>query len=252
MNTFLAGSIASLIAGLATSVGAMPIFFTKKVDEKFMDAILGFAAGVMLAATSFSLLVPAIEMADGKIFGIFLVGAGIILGGIFLDVIDKNIPHFHTMGGYEGRNSRMSKLILFIIAITIHNFPEGLAVGVSFGAGNLSDGLAIAIGIGLQNIPEGFAVAFPLIAEGVSKKKAFLITLLTGIVEPVGGIIGAGIVQVARPILPLALSFAAGAMLFVISDEIIPETHTKSTARVATYGVLIGFVVMMLFDILLG
>ncbi|MDF2672492.1 MAG: gufA [Clostridiales bacterium] len=252
MSTFVLGSLASLIAGLATATGAIPIFFTKKVNEKFMDTILGFAAGVMLAATSFSLLIPALDIAKGNIFLIFLVAAGVLIGGIFLDVIDKNIPHFHTMGGFEGRSSRMNKLILFILAITIHNFPEGLAVGVSFGAGNVKDGLAIAIGIGLQNIPEGFAVAFPLLAEGVSRKKAFLITLLTGIVEPVGGVIGAGVVQIAKPILPFALAFAAGAMLFVISDEIIPETHKKETARAATYGVIIGFVIMMLFDVLLG
>lgn len=252
MNSFALGSLASLITGLATATGALPIFFTKGVNEKFMDTILGFAAGVMLAATSFSLLIPALDIAKGNIFLVLLVAAGVLIGGIFLDLIDKNVPHFHTMAGLEGRSSRMNKLMLFILAITIHNFPEGLAVGVSFGAGNVNDGLAIAIGIGLQNIPEGFAVAFPLIAEGVSKKKAFLITLLTGIVEPVGGVIGAGVVQVAKPILPFALAFAAGAMLFVISDEIIPETHNKETARTATYGVMIGFVVMMLFDVLLG
>lgn len=252
MNSFALGSLASLITGLATATGAIPIFFTKRVNEKFMDTILGFAAGVMLAATSFSLLIPAIDIAKGNILLVLLIAAGVLSGGVFLDVIDKNIPHFHTLGGFEGRSSRMNKLLLFILAITIHNFPEGLAVGVSFGGGNINDGLAIAIGIGLQNIPEGFAVAFPLIAEGVSKKKALLITLLTGIVEPVGGIIGAGIVQVAKPILPFALAFAAGAMLFVISDEIIPETHKKETYRTATYGILIGFVVMMLFDVLLG
>lgn len=252
MNSFALGSLASLITGLATATGALPIFFTKGVNEKFMDTILGFAAGVMLAATSFSLLIPALDIAKGNIFLVLLVAAGVLIGGIFLDLIDKNVPHFHTMAGFEGRSSRMNKLMLFILAITIHNFPEGLAVGVSFGAGNVNDGLAIAIGIGLQNIPEGFAVAFPLIAEGVSKKKAFLITLLTGIVEPIGGVIGAGVVQVAKPILPFALAFAAGAMLFVISDEIIPETHNKETARTATYGVMIGFVVMMLFDVLLG
>lgn len=252
MSSFVLGSLASLITGLATSTGAIPIFFTKKVNEKFMDTILGFAAGVMLAATSFSLLIPAIGIAKGNILSVFLVAAGVLTGGVFLDVIDKNIPHFHTLRGFEGRSSRMNKLLLFILAITIHNFPEGLAVGVSFGAGNINDGLAIAIGIGLQNIPEGFAVAFPLIAEGVSRKKAFLITLLTGIVEPVGGVIGAGIVQVSKPILPFALAFAAGAMLFVISDEIIPETHKKETYRTATYGILIGFIIMMLFDVLLG
>jgi ZIP family zinc transporter len=252
MSTFVLGSLASLIAGLATSTGAIPILFTKKVDEKFMDTILGFAAGVMLAATSFSLLIPALEIAGKNVFMVLLVAAGVLSGGVFLDIIDKNVPHFHTLKGFEGRSSRMNKLILFILAITIHNFPEGLAVGVSFGAGNISDGIAIAIGIGLQNIPEGFAVAFPLIAEGVDKKKAFLITLITGMVEPVGGVIGAGIVQIAQPILPFALAFAGGAMLFVISDEIIPETHKKESYRTATYGVLIGFVVMMLFDVLLG
>lgn len=252
MSTFALGSIASIITGLATAIGAIPIFFTKGVNEKFMDTILGFAAGVMLAATSFSLLIPALDIAHGNIYLVLLVAAGVISGGIFLDVIDKNVPHFHTLGGFEGRSSRMNKLILFILAITIHNFPEGLAVGVSFGAGSINDGIAIAIGIGLQNIPEGFAVAFPLIAEGVSKKKAFLITLFTGLVEPIGGIIGAGTVQIARPILPFALAFAAGAMLFVISDEIIPETHKRETYRTATYGIMIGFVVMMLFDVLLG
>ncbi len=252
MSSFILGSLASLITGLATATGAIPIFFTKSVNEKFIDTILGFAAGVMLAATSFSLLLPALDIAKGNIFLVLLVAAGVLAGGVFLDIIDKNVPHFHTLGGFEGRSSRMNKLILFILAITIHNFPEGLAVGVSFGGGNINDGLAIAIGIGLQNIPEGFAVAFPLIAEGVSKKKAFLITLLTGIVEPIGGIFGAGVVQVAKPILPFALAFAAGAMLFVISDEIIPETHKKETYRTATYGILIGFVVMLLFDVLLG
>ncbi|TDT60940.1 ZIP family metal transporter [Fonticella tunisiensis] len=252
MGIFGIGALASLLAGLSTSLGAIPVFFTKKVDEKFLDSILGFAAGVMLAATSFSLILPAIEMGENKLFTVIIVSLGIIIGGVFIDLIDKNIPHFHTIGGYEGRNSRLSKLMLFIIAITIHNFPEGLAVGVSFGGGSVKDGIAIAVGIGLQNIPEGFAVALPLLGGGASKKKAFLITLLTGIVEPVGGIIGAGIVRIARPVLPFALAFAAGAMLFVISDEIIPETHSKATARSATFGVLIGFVVMMIFDVMLG
>lgn len=252
MVIFNSGLLGSIIAGMATALGAIPIFFTKKVNEEFMDIILGFAAGVMLSATSFSLLIPAIGMCDGNIKSMFIVAAGVLAGGIFLDVIDKNIPHFHAIGGFEGRESRLSKIILFILAITIHNFPEGLAVGVTFGSGSIKDGIAIAVGIGLQNIPEGFAVAFPLISEGVSKRKAFTITLITGLVESIGGVTGLLIARIGKSVLPFSLAFAAGAMLFVISDEIIPETHKKSSYRKATYGVLIGFVVMMLFDTLLS
>lgn len=251
MNQFWLGTLASLIAGTATAIGAIPIFFTKELSKKYTDALLGFSAGVMLASSSFSLLIPALEIANYDPFKIFIVCAGVLSGGIFLGLIDKVVPHFHTRMGYEGRSSRLNKVILFIIAITIHNFPEGLAVGVSFSAGNFKDGLAIAIGIGLQNIPEGTAVAFPLVSEGVSKKKAFFITLLTGLVEAVGGVIGALLVQLSTSVLPFMLSFAAGAMLFVISDEIIPETHRGENYRIATYGIIIGFIVMMVFDTML-
>lgn len=252
MDFFNTGFIGVIIAGMATSLGALPVFFTKEVKDEIMDIALGFAAGVMLSATSFSLLMPAINMSEQDFKSMLFIAFGVILGGVIMDIIDKNIPHFHITGGFEGRKSRLSKLILFIIAITIHNFPEGLAVGVSFGSGNIRDGIAVAIGIGLQNIPEGFAVAFPLITEGISKKKAFFITFITGVVEVVGGITGLLIIRISKAILPFVLAFAGGTMLFVISDEIIPETHRNKNYRKATYGVIAGFVVMMMFDTLLA
>jgi ZIP family zinc transporter len=251
LNQFGLGAFASLISGTATAIGAIPIFFTKELNERYTDTLLGFSAGVMLASSSFSLLIPALNIANYDPFKVFMVCAGVLCGGMCLGLIDKVVPHFHTIMGYEGRSSRLNKVILFVIAITIHNFPEGLAVGVSFSAGNFKDGLAIAIGIGLQNIPEGTAVAFPLISEGVSKRKAFFITLFTGLVEAVGGLIGALLVKLSTSILPFMLSFAAGAMLFVICDEIIPETHRGENYRISTYGIIIGFIVMMVFDTML-
>lgn len=251
MYNFFIGSLASLISGTATSIGAIPALFTKGINEKFTDCLLGFSAGVMLASTSFSLLIPALRISNKNIFSILTICAGIVFGGWFLGFIDKHAPHFHTLMGYEGGNSKLNKIMLFVIAITIHNFPEGLAVGVSFSSGSYKDGLSIAFGIGLQNIPEGIAVAFPLIAAGVSKGKAFFITFLTGIVETIGGVVGAGIVQISTAILPFMLAFAAGAMLFIISDEIIPETHRGKYYRTATYGIIAGFITMLLFDSLL-
>lgn len=252
MNFFNTGFIGVFIAGMATSLGALPVFFTKEVKDEIMDIVLGFAAGVMLSATAFSLLMPAINLCEHNLSSMLFVAFGVLLGGVFMDIIDKNIPHFHIRGGFEGRESRLSKLFLFILAIAIHNFPEGLAVGVSFGSGSIRDGIAVAVGIGLQNIPEGFAVAFPLVTEGISKKKAFFITFITGLVEVIGGIIGLLIIRASNIILPFSLAFAAGTMLFVISDEIIPETHRNKNYRKATYGVIAGFVVMMLFDTLLS
>lgn len=253
MNTVLYGALGSLVAGLATGLGAIPILFTKKVSHKSLDGLLGFAAGVMLAATCFSLIVPALEASGGGLKGALIVSAGILFGGIFLDIIDKYAPHEHLLlNKREGASSSLAKVWLFIIAITIHNFPEGLAVGVGFGSGNFKDGMSLAIGIGLQNMPEGLAVALALIREDYSPKKAFLIALLTGLVEPVGGLMGAGLITIAKPLLPFILAFAAGAMLFVISDEIIPETHEHGFERIATYGLLIGFVIMMIMDVTLG
>lgn len=209
--------------------------------------MLGFAAGVMLAASVFSLILPAIELG-----GVWLTLIGVALGAGFLDLLDRFTPHLHFMAGPEGPSSSLRRIWLFIIAITIHNFPEGLAVGVGFGSGDLSGAVALAIGIGLQNMPEGLAVALPLIREGYSRGRAIGYATLTGLVEPLGGIIGVSIVSLARGVLPLGLAFAAGAMIFVISDEIIPETHRRGHERLATFGLVIGFLVMMLLDNLFG
>ncbi|KGK88571.1 ZIP family metal transporter [Clostridium sp. HMP27] len=254
MSNILVGTLASIFTGLATGIGALPIFFTKKVSHKYLDAMLGFAAGVMLAATCFSLIIPSINYGGGNIKAVLITSAGILSGGIMLDLIDKYAPHQHYLFNKksEGRASNLTKVWLFIIAITIHNFPEGLAVGVGFGGNNINDGISLAIGIALQNMPEGLAVGLALIRENYSAKKAFLIALLTGLVEPVGGVIGVSLVSIAQPILPFILALAAGAMLFVISDEIIPETHEHGYERIATYGLLIGFIIMMIMDVTLG
>jgi len=239
------GAVASLAAGLATGAGALPVLFTRKVSDRLLDVMLGFSAGVMLAATSFSLIVPAIDL-SGPWVAVF----GIVLGAFVLHVIDRFVPHFHPALGEEGRPSRLSRVWLFVIAITIHNFPEGLAVGVSFGSGDVAAGFVVAMAIGLQNMPEGLAVALPLLREGYSRRRSLWYGTLTGLVEPVGGLLGIVLVSVFHPILPWALAFAAGAMLFVVSDEMIPESHKKGFEREATFGLIVGFVVMMLLDCL--
>jgi zinc transporter, ZIP family len=269
-NLVWLGIAASLMAGLATGIGSLPIFFTKKISKKTLDILLGVAAGVMLAATSFSLIVPAIEKGGGGVRGATITLLGILCGGFFLDFVDKHFPDTNLLANAveeESKsengitsivsnmmiNSRLRKVWLFVLAITVHNFPEGLAVGVGFGDGDIVNGLSLAIGIGLQNLPEGLAVALPLIRENFSKGRAFLVALCTGLVEPIGGLLGVGLVQVAKPVLPFALAFAAGAMLFVISHEIIPETQNqKGHSKLATHALLVGFVVMMFLDNTLG
>lgn len=251
------GLLGSLTAGLATAIGALPIFFIKRVTQKVQGAMLGFGAGVMLAATSFSLIIPGIEAATSntgsKVYAAAIVAAGILLGGLFLLFAHQYFSHEHFIKGPEGANaSNLKRIWLFVTAITLHNFPEGLAVGVGFGNGEVSQGLALAVGIGLQNIPEGLVVALSLIAERYSKLYALWIVLLTGLAEPLGGLIGAGVVSLARPFLPWGMAFAAGAMLFVISDEIIPESHRLGYEKQATIGVMFGFVLMMLLDVTLG
>ena len=241
------GTVASLAAGLATGAGALPVLFTKRISDKLLDVMLGFSAGVMLAATSFSLIVPAIDLS-----GPWIVVIGLVLGAVVLHLIDRSIPHFHPILGAEGPPSRLSRVWLFVLAITIHNFPEGLAVGVSFGSGDVAAGFVIAMAIGLQNMPEGLAVALPLVREGYSRPKALWYATLTGLVEPVGGLLGVVLVSVFYPILPWALAFAAGAMLFVISDEMIPESHRGGFEREATFGLIAGFVIMMLLDTIFG
>jgi len=254
MTLFWYGVLASLLAGMATGVGALPVFFFKRVPQTVLNTLLGASAGVMLAATSFSLVIPGIE--NGEIvwpgFGVYIVVFGMLSGALVLDLIDKYLPHEHFIKGPEGPSSKLKRIWLFVIAITIHNFPEGMAVGVGFGTGDIGSGISLAIGIGIQNIPEGLAVALPLLGLGYTRWKAFSIAAATGLVEPIGGILGAGAVTVFHPVLPFALAFAAGAMLFVISDEIIPETHSEGKSRQATYGVMVGFVIMMALDNLLG
>ncbi|MGI6113399.1 MAG: ZIP family metal transporter [Mahellales bacterium] len=257
------GIIATLITGFATGMGAIPIFFTRDVPKKVMDALLGAAAGIMLAATSFSLIVPAIENAGGGIWGATIALIGILCGGLFLDFVDKFFPDTNLQSRSINNSKqtipiddlgfRLRKVWLFVIAITIHNFPEGMAVGVGFGSGDIANGLSIAIAIGLQNMPEGLAVALPLIRVGYSRARAFLIALSTGLVEPIGGLLGVGLVQIARPMLPFSLAFAAGSMLFVISHEIIPETQgDNGHSKLATHALMVGFVIMMFLDNALG
>jgi ZIP family zinc transporter len=262
MNLIGMGLTASILAGLATGVGALPILLFKQIPARLVNTMLGAAAGVMLAATSFSLIIPGIdygnELWPGA--GVYVIIAGMLIGAIFLDRVDNWLPHEHfamrkegaASVDREGPESQLKRIWLFIIAITIHNFPEGLAVGVGFGTGDVGGGTSLAIGIGIQNMPEGLAVALPLIGLGYSRWKAIGYATLTGLVEPIGGLFGVGAVTIFQQILPFGLAFAAGAMLFVISDEIIPETHSKGKSRSATFGVMVGFVIMMALDNLLG
>ena len=254
MSLVVIGFLASLAAGLASGVGALPALTLRSVSIRTMDMLLGGAAGVMLAATSFSLIIPGIEIGNQMWpgWGVWIVALGMAVGAVFLDRANRWLPHEHFVSGHEGPSSRLRKIWLFIIAITIHNFPEGLAVGVGFGSGNFGAATSLAIGIGLQNMPEGLAVALPLMGEGYGRWKAIGIATLTGLVEPVGGILGVGAITLFKPVLPFGLAFAAGAMLFVVSDEIIPETHTRGFARLATFGVVVGFLIMMALDNLLG
>ncbi len=245
-ETILIGSAASLLAGLATGAGALPVLFDGNVSDRLLDAMLGFSAGVMLAATFFSLLIPAISISS-----IWVAALGIALGAVTLHLADRFTPHLHPILGAEGPSSSLSRIWLFVLAVTIHNFPEGLAVGISFGVEEISLGLTVTTAIGLQNMPEGLAIALPLLREGYSRRKSLWYSTLTGLVEPVGGLLGVTLVSIFHQVLPYALAFAAGAMLFVISDEIIPESHRKGFEREATFGFITGFILMMLLDFLL-
>ncbi|MBW4564373.1 MAG: ZIP family metal transporter [Mojavia pulchra JT2-VF2] len=257
MESLVIGAIASLGAGLATVIGALPVLLPINLTQRVQGIMLGFGGGVMLAATSFSLIMPATEAAiaqgQSKANAALIIVVGILLGGLFLQLAHQLLPHEHFFKGQENvRYNNLKRIWLFIAAITIHNFPEGLAVGVNFGNDNIADGIPVALGIGLQNIPEGLVVALSLVSEKYSAGYALWISLLTGLVEPIGGLIGLGVVSIANFILPWAMAFAAGAMLFVISDEIIPESHRKGLEQEGTIGVMIGFVIMMFLDIALG
>lgn len=247
-DPILLGLTASLLAGAATGIGAIPVLLGGSFTSRTLDAMLGIAAGVMLAASAFSLLVPSFEMIDEWSEVITVVGLGFVLGGLFVHMADKYIPHAHFEKGVEGPSSRLARVWLLVLAITIHNFPEGLAVGVAFGGLSMETGVSVAVAIGLQNIPEGLAVAAPLVREHYSRKKASLLALFTGLVEPIGGLLGVSIVTFAAAILPYALAFAAGAMIFVVGDEIVPESHSGGNARLATWGLIIGFLLMMILD----
>lgn len=251
------GATGSLLAGLASAVGALPIYFLKTVTRRLQGALLGFGAGVMLAATSFSLIVPGIEAAKeatgSEGLAALQMSLGIALGGAFLWATHRWFPHEHFFKGPEGADAaNLARIWLFVTAIALHNFPEGLAVGVSFGDGSPDRGIAIATGIGLQNIPEGLVTALALLAENYTRNAAFGVALLTGLIEPLGGLVGAGVVAVARSLLPWGLAFAAGAMLFVISGEIIPESHSRGCENEGTIGTVVGFILMMVLDITLG
>jgi len=248
------GFFASILAGLATGLGALPALFFKDISRNLFNSLLGAAAGVMLAATAFSLLVPGMVYGNaiwpGK--GIYVVSLGMLIGAAFLHYADRQLPHVHFDSISDVQLSSLKKVWLFIIAITIHNFPEGMSVGVSFGSGEMKNGVVLAIAIALQNIPEGLAVALPLVGLGYNKWRAVGIATLTGLVEPVGGLLGITMVTVFQPILPIAMGFAAGAMLFVISEEIIPETHSEGRSRYATFALMVGFIIMMILDNMLG
>jgi len=251
------GFLGSLAAGSLTAVGAIPVLFGRIPSRATRDLLLGFAAGVMLAASFFSLIIPALDAAEGQFdngaLPAAIVCVAILLGMGAVALTNERLPHEHFKTGREGPDSAsLRRVWLFIIAITIHNFPEGLAVGVGFGADGLSGGLPLAIGIGLQNAPEGLAVAVSLLGEGYSRRRAWGIAALTGLVEPLGGLLGAGIISISQPLLPWGLAFAAGAMLYVISHEIIPETHRSGHQNRATLGLAVGLVIMLFLDVWLG
>ena len=245
--------LTALGVGGATVFGAVIGFAFKKISHKFSDIVLAFAAGIMLAAAVLGLVLPSLEY-GGK-YGLLITVAGIFAGAICLNLMDRLVPHLHKIAGPDiepHHNPGISKVLLFIFAIAIHNLPEGIAAGVSFGAGDSSAALLIAGGIALQNIPEGMVIIAPMLAVGISPRRTFLLAAITGLVEVVGTFLGYFAVTLASAILPFALAFAGGTMLYVISDEMIPETHAHGSERGATYALLLGFCVMLVCDVLLG
>ena len=245
-------ALTALGVGGATVIGAILGFIFKNISHKFSDLVLSFAAGVMLAAAVIGLILPSVDY-GGK-YGLLITIAGIFTGAFCLNLIDKLVPHLHKFVGIEEEhknNKNISKVLLFVIAIAIHNLPEGIAAGVGFGSGDVNKGLIIAIGIALQNIPEGMIIIGPMLSAGISKKRAFVCALITGLVEVVGTFIGYFAVSIANFILPFALAFAGGTMLYVVSDEMLGETH-HSNQRAITYALLIGFCFMLIVDVLLG
>ncbi len=263
LHPVLQALIATCFTWALTALGAAGVFIAKDISRKVLDLMLGFAGGVMIAASYWSLLAPAIEMSEGKDIPAWVPAlAGFLLGGIFLRLVDKILPHLHLglpIERAEGPKTNWRRSTLLILAITLHNIPEGLAVGVAFGAiaagspaATLGAAIALAIGIGIQNFPEGLAVSIPLRRGGMSRGKSFWYGQLSAIVEPIAGVIGAAAVIVAQPILPYALAFAAGAMIFVVIEELIPEAQGGDNTDLATMGGMVGFAVMMVLDVAFG
>ena len=247
--------LTALGVGCATIIGTLIGFAFKNISHKLSDLVLSFAAGVMLCAAVYGLIIPSLE--HGRVFPVFVTIVGIFIGAAILNLLDKAVPHLHRLSGVEteehtDKNEKLNKVLLFVMAIAIHNLPEGIAAGVGFGTGNTAEAITIAGGIALQNIPEGMVIITPMLAAGMSKKRTVLIGVMTGLVEILGTLIGYFAVSISSAVLPFALAFAGGTMLYVISDEMIPETHAHGSERGATYALLVGFSVMLLIDFYLG
>ena len=247
--------LTALGVGGATVIGAVSGFAFKKISHRFSDIVLSFAAGVMLAAAVIGLILPSLEY-GGKT-GLPVTVIGIFCGALGLNLLDRLVPHLHRLSGVDqeahpGQTDKLNKVLLFVMAIAIHNLPEGIAAGVGFGTGNQGEALTIAAGIALQNIPEGMVIIAPMLAAGMSKGRTFVIALMTGVVEVLGTLLGYFAVSVSTAVLPFALAFAGGTMLYVISDEMIPETHAHGSERGATYALLAGFALMLAMSHYLG
>lgn len=247
-------AMTALGIGGATVIGALIGFIFQKIPHKWNDAIMGFAAGVMLAAAIIGLILPAAEMVGKS--GIWVVGLGLLSGAVFLNLMDKVTPHLHHISGVDEEehknNHDLNKVLLFVMAIGIHNLPEGLAAGMAFGGGDVGNALSVAVGIAIQNIPEGMIIISPMLLAGIKKRRTFLIALATGLVEVIGTFLGFFAVNLAESILPFALAFAGGTMLYVVGDEMIPETHSHGYERMATYSLIIGFFVMLMMNYIMA
>ncbi|MBG9985880.1 ZIP family metal transporter [Facklamia sp. DSM 111018] len=265
LNPIVQAGLAGVFTWLCTALGSSTVFFVKEVNQRFLAMMQGAAGGVMTAASFWSLLAPALAHAEKHLVGIptwFPAAIGFVLGGIFLRMVDKFVPHLHYAGDHgdtDPTDSKLSRTWMLFLAVTIHNIPEGMAIGVAFAAAAsgiegaaLASAISLAIGIGIQNIPEGSALSLPLMAEGRSKRKAFHLGQMSALVEPFGAVIGAAAVLVMQTLLPYALSFAAGAMIFVVVEELIPESQTSGNTDVATLSFMVGFVIMMILDVALG
>lgn len=251
--------LTALGVGGATLFGAVLGFVFKKISHRMGDIMMSFAAGIMLAAAVLGLILPSVDYGGGGAKGLSITIIGIFLGAFTVNALDKLVPHLHKLSGIDPENVKNSensgkvhKILLFVMAIAIHNFPEGIAAGVGFGTDNVTDGILIALGIALQNIPEGMIIIAPMLSAGIKPSRTFLIAAVTGVVEVIGTLVGYLAVSLAQAVLPFALAFAGGTMLYVVSDEMILETHAHGSERAATYSLLIGFCVMLTLDILLG